>query len=82
MFYESLSRDHEDGLATGQTLEDAREDAHIRGRSKRFMKYPDLLSIKTRKRIMDWPGNVKRTVGIEHRAWSPGLRIADFGFRI
>jgi len=51
IFHELLSRDHEDGLATGQpqsvgseaylngtsqgpTLEDARKDDHIRGRSK------------------------------------------------
>jgi hypothetical protein len=44
MFYELLSRDHEDGCATGQpqgpTPEDARKDGHIRGRSKSFMKYP------------------------------------------
>jgi hypothetical protein len=56
MFHELLSRDHEDGRATGQpqgvgseaylsgtsqgpTPEDARKDGHIRGRSKRFMKY-------------------------------------------
>ena len=56
MFDELLSRDHEDGRATGQpqgvgseaylsgtsqgpTPEDARKDGHIRGRSKRFMKY-------------------------------------------
>jgi len=57
MFHELLSRDHENGRATGQpqgvgpeaylsgksqgpTPEDARKDGHIRGRSKRFMKYP------------------------------------------
>ena len=57
MFHESMSRDREDGCATGQpqgvgseaylsgtsqepTPEDARKDGHIRGRSKRFMKYP------------------------------------------
>jgi hypothetical protein len=57
IFYELLSRDHEDGRATwqpqgvgseaylngtsqGQTLEDARKDGHIRGRSKSFRKYP------------------------------------------
>jgi hypothetical protein len=57
MFHELLSRDHEDGRATGQpqgvgpeaylsgtsqgpTLEDARKDDHIRGRSKRFMGHP------------------------------------------
>jgi hypothetical protein len=51
-----MSRDREDGRATGQpqgvsseaylegtsqepTLEDARKDGQIRGRSKRFMKY-------------------------------------------
>ena len=51
MFHELLSRDHEDGRATGQpqgvgseayltgasqepTPEDAKKDAHIRGRSK------------------------------------------------
>jgi hypothetical protein len=57
MFHELMSRDREDGCATGQpqgvgseaylkgasqgpTPEDARKDGHIRGRSKRFMKYP------------------------------------------
>jgi len=57
MFHELLSRDHEDGCATGQPQgvatetylsgtsqgpkpEDAREDDHIRGRSKLFMKHP------------------------------------------
>ncbi len=57
IFHELLSRDHEDGRATGQpqgagseaylngtsqgpTLEDARKDGHIRGRSRSFMKYP------------------------------------------
>ena len=57
MFHELLSRDREDGWATGQpqgvgpeayligtsqgaTSEDAREDNQIRGRSRRFMKYP------------------------------------------
>ena len=57
MFHELMSRDREDGCATGQpqgvgseaylhgtsqepTTEDARKDGHIRGRSKRFMKYP------------------------------------------
>jgi hypothetical protein len=57
IFHESLSREHEDGWATGQpqdvgpeaylngtsqgpTSEDARKDGHIRGRSRRFMKYP------------------------------------------
>ena len=57
IFHELLSRDHEDGWATGQpqdvgpeaylngtsqgpTSEDARKDGHIRGRSRRFMKYP------------------------------------------
>jgi len=56
MFHEWMSRDREDGGATGQpqgigseaylngtsqepTAEDARKDGHIRGRSKRFMKY-------------------------------------------
>ena len=60
IFHELLSRDHEDGRATGQpqgvgseaylngtsqgpTPEDARKDGHIRGRSKRFMKYPGSL---------------------------------------
>jgi hypothetical protein len=58
MFHELMSRDREDGCATGQpqgvgseaylngtsqgpTPEDARKDGRIRGRSKRFMKYPD-----------------------------------------
>ena len=66
MFHELVSRDHEDGRATGQpqgvgseaylsgasqgelvlsvaegTLEDARKEGHIHGRSKRFMKHPD-----------------------------------------
>jgi hypothetical protein len=57
MFHELMSRDREDGCATGQpqrigsetylngtsqgpTPEDARKEGHIRGRSKRFMKYP------------------------------------------
>jgi hypothetical protein len=57
MFRELMSRDREDGRATGQpqgvdseaylngtsqapTPEDARKDVQIRGRSKRFMKYP------------------------------------------
>ncbi len=57
IFHELLSRDREDGWATGQpqgvgpeayligtsqgaTSEDAREDNQIRGRSRRFMKYP------------------------------------------
>jgi hypothetical protein len=57
MFHELMSRDREDGRATGQpqgvgseaylngtsqgpTSEDARKDGQIRGRSKRFMKYP------------------------------------------
>jgi hypothetical protein len=57
MFHELMSRDHEDGRATGQpqgvgfeaylngtsqepTSEDAREDGHIQGRSKRFIKHP------------------------------------------
>ena len=87
MFHELLSRDHEDGRATGQpqglgpeaylngtsqgpTPEDARKDGHIRGRSKRFMKHPGKLSIQTRKRIMDWPANVKRRVGMGRRARS------------
>jgi hypothetical protein len=57
MFHELMSRDREDGRATGQpqgvgseaylngksqgpTPKDARKDGQIRGRSKRFMKYP------------------------------------------
>jgi hypothetical protein len=57
MFRELMSRDREDGCATGQaqgvgseaylhgtsqgpTPEDTRKDGQIRGRSKRFMKYP------------------------------------------
>jgi len=57
MFHELLSRDSEDGRATGQpqgvgpdaylngtsqspTPEGARKDGHIRGRSRRFVKYP------------------------------------------
>jgi len=57
IIHESVSRDREDGRATGQpqgveseaylngtsqgsTLEDARKDGHIRGRSSRFMNYP------------------------------------------
>ena len=57
MFHELMSRDREDGCATGHPQglapeaylfstsqgarpEDARNDGHIRGRSKRFMKYP------------------------------------------
>ncbi len=57
IFYELLSRDHEDGSATwqpqgvgsetylngtsqGPTPEDARQDGHIRDRSKLFMKCP------------------------------------------
>jgi hypothetical protein len=61
IFHELVSRDREDGRATGQpsrgtaglnprrtlygtsqgtTPEDARKDGNIRGRSKRFMKYP------------------------------------------
>ena len=57
IFHELLSRDREDGRATGQpqsvglkaylngtsqdaTLEDARKDGHIHGRSRSFMKYP------------------------------------------
>jgi len=57
IFHELLSRDREDGRATGQpqgvgseaylngtskvpTPEDARKGGHIRGRSRRFMKYP------------------------------------------
>jgi hypothetical protein len=57
MFHELMSRDREDGCATGQPQglepeayffgtsqgarpEDARKDGQIRGRSKRFMKYP------------------------------------------
>jgi len=30
------------GTSQGSTPEDAREDGHIRGRSRRFMKYPGL----------------------------------------
>jgi len=44
MFHELLSRDREDGRATGQPQgvapEDARKDGLIRCRSKRFMKHP------------------------------------------
>ena len=57
MFHELVSRDREDGRATGKPQgvgpeaylngtsqgpapEDARQDAHIRDRSKRFMKHP------------------------------------------
>ena len=58
MFHELLSRDLEDGRATGEPqgvgseaylngtsqeprAEATRKDGHIRGRSKRLMKYPD-----------------------------------------
>ena len=53
MFHELLSRDREDGRATGQpqgveseaylngtSQGSTPEDAHIRGRSKSFMKHP------------------------------------------
>jgi hypothetical protein len=57
IFHDSMSRDREDGRATGQsqgvgpeaylnstsqgpTPEDARKDGHIRGRSRRIVKYP------------------------------------------
>jgi hypothetical protein len=52
MFHELMSRDREDGCATGQpqgvgseaylngtSQGPTPEDGHIRGRSKRFMKY-------------------------------------------
>ena len=40
IFHELLSRDREDGGATGQSRAIAGKDGHIRGGSKSFMKYP------------------------------------------
>jgi hypothetical protein len=40
IFHELLSRDCEDGRATGQSRGTAGKDGHIRGRSNSFMKYP------------------------------------------
>ena len=62
IFYETSSRDREDGSATGQpqgvgpeaylsstsqgpTPEDVRKDDHIRGRSRRFVKYAGYVPI-------------------------------------
>jgi hypothetical protein len=47
-----------DGTSQGPTPEDARKDGHIRGRSKRFMKYPGLTSTPGKSISMPRPRHV------------------------